>query len=66
MSNGQQPTGHLRWQQRTVHTEADNYQGRVVPILQQQFGVLNGWAWSGLEWRDVPTVDEDGNDVEPY
>lgn len=46
MSNGKQTTGNLRW--------AELESGEKV--LQQQFGLQNGWAWSGLEWVAVPTV----------
>jgi hypothetical protein len=31
---------------------------KVTRTLQQQWGSKNGWAWSNLEWRDVPEVWE--------
>lgn len=42
MSNGQQPTGHLRWQQRTVHTEQDNYhvRRRYTPVSRTSFTAM--------------------------
>ena len=41
------PTGRLRWLVRDG-----------VPVLQQQWGRRNHWAWSDLEWKDVPTEEE--------
>lgn len=29
-----------------------------VKVLQQQWGHKNNWAWSQLEWKDVPIVEE--------
>lgn len=46
MSTEKQPTGNFRWKESESK------------VLQQQFGCKNNWAWSGLEWRDVPTVGE--------
>ena len=40
-------TGHLRFLVRDG-----------VKVLQQQWGYRKNWAWSRLEWQDVPTVEE--------
>lgn len=44
-----EPTGLMRWY--NVCNELE-----LTRTLQQQWGYKNGWAWSQLEWRDVPEV----------
>lgn len=43
-------TGNMRWL-----TAYDDF-GVKHRTLQQQWGTRNGWAWSNLEWIDVPEV----------
>lgn len=49
-----EPTGLMRW-----YGVRNGLDGKT---LQQQWGIKNGsknvWAWSNLEWRDVPEVFE--------
>ena len=55
-----QLTGHLRYlERRESFKNSDGYDEiRMTKTLQQQWGYLNGWAWSGQEWKDVPIVKE--------
>lgn len=47
-----EPTGLMRW--HNVYNDALG----MIRTLQYQWGKRNGWAWHGLEWRDVPEVFE--------
>lgn len=50
--NQLQLIGHIRWY------NAYNDKQVMTRTLQQLWGRKNGWAWSQLEWRDVPEVFE--------
>jgi hypothetical protein len=58
------PTGRMRWLARRVQYEdVFGHQETTSYVLQMEFKSISAGE-SDTEWRDVPLVDEDGNELQ--